>query len=147
MARTDAELVARWAARQDAAAFREVALRHAAMVHGVCRRVLKNAADAEDAAQECFIALARRGQEAGAFVGPWLHRVATNCALQRLRAETRRRERETRYAAERTPRAEARWEDIAEHVDEAVAQLPDELRLPLVMHFYDDRSHLSLIHI
>ena len=140
MSGTDYELLMKWVERSDASAFKELADRHAPMVFSVCRRMLGSSTEAEDVAQECFEALLRKGGEPGRYLGAWLHRVAVNLAAKRLRSETRRRERETRYAPE-SDSSEASWDDIFEHIDAAVAELPDKLRLPVVLHFYENRTH------
>ncbi len=83
----DQELLDRWVSQRDAEAFKDLAKRHVDMVFATCRRILGNDADAEDATQDCFIALIRARREPGSYLGPWLHRVATNMSLKRLRAE------------------------------------------------------------
>src|SRR5437763_13025202 len=75
---SDGQLLERFAAARDDAAFEALLWRHGPMVLGVCRRVLRHAQDAEDAFQAAFLVLARR---AGAIakreaVGSWLYKVA-----------------------------------------------------------------------
>ena len=79
----DAELLERFIARHDEAAFKALVLRHGPMVWGVCRRVLRNPHDAEDAFQVTFLVLA---QKAGSVrprerVGNWLYGVDYRAAL------------------------------------------------------------------
>ena len=133
----DRLLLARWARDRDARAFREIVGRHIDMVYGVCLRILGNGADAEDAAQACFETLARSGMKPAGYLGAWLHRVATNQALQHLRAEKRRREREGRYARLSQSRCEPAWEDLYELVDEEIARLPEKVRGVIVGHFLE----------
>lgn len=86
----DAALLHRFVATKDAAAFEVLVWRHGAMVHRVCRGVLRQDADSDDAFQATFLALARDASSIrkGQSVGAWLHRVAFRLA-NRLR--TRRR--------------------------------------------------------
>src|SRR4051794_12396858 len=81
---TDAQLLARFAAGKDEAAFELLVWRHAGMVLGLCRRLLRHQQDAEDACQAAFLALARQAGSLGRreSVGGWLHCVATRAALK-----------------------------------------------------------------
>ena len=97
---TDAELLARWSAGADPHALERVVRRHGAMVLGVCRRVLGNTADADDAFQATFLVLVRKGftlrnPEA---LGPWLHGVARRTSLKARSLTARRATREAPLA-------------------------------------------------
>src|SRR5947207_2009193 len=78
----DADLLARFAAARDEAAFELLVWRHAGMVLRVCRGVLRDHHAAEDAAQAAFLALARRAAAVGrrGTVAGWLYRVARRVA-------------------------------------------------------------------
>src|SRR6516162_8182049 len=75
---TDNDLVQRFAAQRDEAAFAGLLQRHGPMVLGVCRRVLHNAADADDAFQATFLILANKAKARSwqDSISPWLYRVA-----------------------------------------------------------------------
>jgi RNA polymerase sigma-70 factor (ECF subfamily) len=87
MAGDDAALLERWAQDGDAEAFKEIISRYAGMVYGTCWRVLGSASEAEDVAQECFEALVQARTKPAGYLGPWLHRVATNQSLKHVRSE------------------------------------------------------------
>jgi len=141
---TDGRLLQRWFDRRDAEAFREIAARYAAMVYATCKRILGNATEAEDVTQECFEILAQGDKRPKKHVGAWLHAVATNRSLNRVRAEKRRRDRETRFAAERGSVSEIQWDDMYAYVDDAIEQLPEEFRIPVVGHFLENKSHAAI---
>ena len=92
-------LLERWATRRDAEAFAEIVSRYAGMVYGTCRRILGDTAIAEDVTQECFMKLSQADPAAGQSLGGWLHKVATNRSLNRIKADQRRHEREKEYSA------------------------------------------------
>src|SRR5262245_26267035 len=93
-AESDGALLQRFVDRRDEAAFTALVQRHGPLVLGVCRRLLGQAQDAEDAFQATFLVLARRAasirkREA---VGSWLYGVAHRVALHARRLRTRQRE-------------------------------------------------------
>lgn len=140
---TDAALLDRWRARNDADAFAELLSRHATMVYGACLRVLKNPSVAEEVAQECFVEL-MKGPRNVRCVGGWLHTVATRRALDRAKAEGRRVEREAKYAATLDTGEAPAWDDTRAFVDRAVAELPEDFRAPIVLRFLEGRSHQDI---
>lgn len=87
----DRALFRRWLECRDAEAFATIVTRHSAMVYATCKRILHNAADAEDAAQECFLRLAQAHTPVRASLTGWLHTLATHCSLDRIKADARRR--------------------------------------------------------
>jgi len=141
---SDVALLQRWTDRRDAQAFKEIVSRYAPMVYGTCRRILGNATEAEDVTQECFEVLARTKKGPTDHLGAWLHRVATNRALDNARSELRRKAREERFVADHGSRGEIEWNDIYESIDAAIAELPDELRIPVVAYFLQDQSHAQI---
>jgi RNA polymerase sigma factor (sigma-70 family) len=143
MASVDEQLLEQWLRRADAEAFRTLAMQYAGMIYGVCRRILRNATEAEDAAQECLAKLATLGRT-DVPLGPWLHRVAVTTCMMRLRSERRRVQREQAYAAQNVPARDESREEAMGRLDEAVAALPDKLRVPVVRHYYLGESHETI---
>src|SRR4051794_13605952 len=86
---TDRSLLDSFAQRGDTEAFAALTQRTAGMVYATCRRIVGDAALAQDAAQETFLQLLRNPQSVTGSVGAWLHRVATNKALDLVRGEGR----------------------------------------------------------
>ncbi len=94
---TDAELIGRFVRHRDEAAFAAVVRRHGRSVHGVCRRILGNATDADDAFQAAFLVLAKKAHRVAfhSDVSAWLFAVAVRASRELLRRRTRRANRES----------------------------------------------------
>jgi RNA polymerase sigma factor (sigma-70 family) len=139
---TDLTLLRRYHEHTDAFAFRAVVEAHAGMVFATARRVTRDAALAEDVAQETFLELARNASAITDSVGAWLHRVARRRACNAVRdAGTRRRyEEEATVVALESDRPEPTWAELEPLIDEVMDGLPDRVREPLVEHFLEGRT-------
>ncbi len=137
--------------RDDAsAAFSVLVERHGPMVLRLCRRVLDDPHDAEDAAQAVFLVLARKARRVRRrdSVGSWLFGVAVRVARQARHRADRRRHHE-RVGGEMVARARAGNTDTpasddgppwAELYDE-LNRLPESLRAPLVLCYLEGLTH------
>src|SRR5579871_3259385 len=128
---TDGQLLACFIDQKDEAAFEALVRRHGPMVLGVCRRVLGNHHDAEDAFQATFLVLLSKaaGIRRREAVGSWLYGVAYHTARKARAMSARRHARETRAAARPRP---APTEPDAD-LDEALHALPEKYRVPVVL--------------
>jgi RNA polymerase sigma factor (sigma-70 family) len=149
-ARTDAELLARFLARRDAAgehAFAALVGRHGRMVRGVCLGILRDPHDADDAFQAAFLVLARRAGSlrVGETLGPWLHAVALRVALAARSEQARRGRREAARLESDPPRTAAEPPDdpreLAALVHEELGRLPSRYRDPLVLCDLEGRTY------
>src|SRR5436309_14512758 len=132
---TDGELLARFLSSRDDNALAALVRRHAPMVWGVCRRLLRNHHDAEDAFQATFLVLVRKAAEVPRLgVANWLYGVARQTAV-RLRATTAKRgRRETQVVNMPEPTvAEVRGADLQPVLDEELSRLPDHYRGVIVL--------------
>src|SRR5262249_41380183 len=96
----DGQLLEDFISRHDEAALAALVRRHGPMVWGVCRRILRNHHDAEDAFQATFLVLVRKAASVlpTAMVANWLYGVARQTALK-ARATVATRERRERQVA------------------------------------------------
>jgi RNA polymerase sigma factor (sigma-70 family) len=123
--------------RRDEAAFAMIVRRHGAMVLGVCRRVLGNVHDADDAFQATFLVLAFRAAAIGQreLLGNWLYGVAHRTALAARAKVGRRRAKEKQVMDMPDPAVapESDGREVEILLDQELSRLPDKYRVPVVL--------------
>jgi RNA polymerase sigma factor (sigma-70 family) len=141
---SDAHLLGSFLQYRDETAFEALLRRHGPMVLGVCRRVLGNRDDAEDAFQATFLVLVRKAAvvHPRELVGNWLHGVAYRTALKARAMNARRRTRETRATAMARSDDREGWvsEELLGRLDRELGRLPEKYRAPVVLCELEGRS-------
>ena len=142
---SDRQLLEFFIERRDEAAFEALVRRHGPMVMGVCRRILRNRQDAEDAFQAAFLVLVRKAAVIASreLLAGWLYGVAYNTALKSKAAAARRRQKERQATAmleadAETSQPERDWLPI---LDRELNGLPDKYRLPIVLCELQGKPH------
>lgn len=141
----DDELVARIAAR-DHAAMRLATDRHAQLVWRVAYRMLGDATEAEDVAQESLLKLwnhADRWQAGGAGIAPWLKKVTVNQCLDRLRRKRFASDEDVPERADDTPLADRQMEAVetGQAVKDCIESLPDRQRAAVILTYYEEQPN------
>ena len=135
--RTDGQLLASFIDQKDEAAFEALVRRHGPMVFGVCRRVVRNHHDAEDAFQATFLVLARKASSVRPRerVANWLHGVALRTAMKAKAMTAKRRGREKQVTEMPEPEAaqQDQWRDLQPLLDQELNGLPENYRLPILL--------------
>jgi RNA polymerase sigma factor (sigma-70 family) len=132
---TDGQLLGRFLATRDETSFAALVRRHGPMVLGVCRRVLHDFHDAEDAFQATFLVLARRAAAVRKHesVGSWLYGTAYRTALEARTMSARRRAREQPMSDAPHPAVEpAEAQDWRALLDRELNLLPEKYRAAIV---------------
>ena len=135
---SDAQLLERFVSARDAWAFEALVARHGPMVLSVCRGILRDPNDAEDAFQATFLILVR---QSGTFrghvaLGPWLYRVAHRVANRANAAAARRRACERRagqMAAAPSASGPATPDEPLQALHEEIARLPETFRQAIIL--------------
>src|SRR5262245_30624963 len=130
--RSDGELLGAFISHRAEDAFTELILRHGPLVWNACRRLLPEAADAEDAFQAAFLVLVRRARRMtdSVALGPWLHRVAVWTARNVRRKNARRLARQTTLTDFPHTAPDV---DLQADLDAALLELPTHYRDSIVL--------------
>jgi RNA polymerase sigma factor (sigma-70 family) len=143
---SDRQILDRFVDRRDEAAFEVLVARHGPMVFNVCRQLMRDQHDVEDAFQAVFLVLVRKAASVRVegSLGPWLYTVANRVAA---RARANRRRMATRRVSEAVEIAaiEAEYtldrDETAVVIQEELARLPERLRAPLVLCYLQGMTH------
>jgi RNA polymerase sigma factor (sigma-70 family) len=141
---SDRELLERFLAAEDEAAFTALVERHGPMIHGVCRRLLRDRHEADDACQATFLVLARKARSVRkqASLASWLHGVAyrISLSLRRQRARRLSRERAICKSAVHETDNGLTWQEFRAALDEELQRLPERYRAPLILCYLEGKT-------
>jgi RNA polymerase sigma factor (sigma-70 family) len=142
---SDGQLLGRFVEGQEGAVFEAIVFRHGPMVWAVCRRVLRDCHDAEDAFQAAFLVLARRASEVipPEKLGNWLYGVAYQTArkARAMRAKRRMREGQVSVVSEPVVMHDDLRGAVAESIDRELSLLPEKYRIPVVLRDLEGLAH------
>ncbi|MDR3638899.1 MAG: RNA polymerase sigma factor [Isosphaeraceae bacterium] len=145
---TDGQLLERFAGRSGEAAelaFSALVERHGPMVLRVCRRILSDAHDAEDAFQAVFLVLVRRADSVRSreSVASWLHGVALRVAGAARLAESRRQVLERKAAERMTVAVEGQRgsDELGSVLHDEIGRMPDRYRAAFVLCYLEGRTY------
>src|SRR5229473_206817 len=140
---TDAQLLERFVREREGAAFEALLRSHGPMVFGVCRRLLNNAQDVEDAFQATFLVLVRKARSISKreSVGSWLYGVAYRIASrERIRQTNRNKHERALVQAMRDKGSPSDVKQTWSVVSEELNHLPEKYRAPLVLHYLEGKT-------
>ncbi|HEV3384824.1 MAG TPA: sigma-70 family RNA polymerase sigma factor [Gemmata sp.] len=141
---TDAELLNRFAADRDSGAFELLVWRHASLVLRVCRSILRDRHEAEDAAQAAFLALARQASSIrGANIAGWLFRVARRISMRSAR-RFRKQPVTIDIDLDQLPASTAIDEpqtQLQRILHEELALLPERYHLPVILCLFEGHTY------
>ena len=139
----DGSMLERFAVQGEEAAFQTLVERHGPLVLGVCRRILGDEHDAEDAFQATFLVLARR---AGSIrkqssVASWLYGVALRVASKaRVSAARRRTGQLPTEDVPAAPNMDLAVRELRAVLDEELNRLAEKYRAPLVLCYLEGKT-------
>jgi RNA polymerase sigma factor (sigma-70 family) len=130
-------------------AFRSLMARHGPMIMGVCRHVLHQDQDAEDAFQAAFLTLARKADTIRnrKVLAGWLYEVAYRIAVRARANAARRRDQERQGAAmsatvtNSEQENDAAWNELRPVLHDEVNRLPEKYRLPVILSYLEGKSN------
>ena len=131
-------------------AFQALVVRHGPMVLGICRHVLNEEHDAEDAFQATFLVLAQKGSSIRnrKVLAGWLHEVAHRIAIKARVSVVRRRTLERQAMAMSPPAIEpdnqdeaAAWNELRPVLHAEVDRLPEKYRLPVILCYLEGKTN------
>lgn len=141
----DHDLIREFAGSRSELAFRRLVDRHCALVYSVATRVTRNPDLARDVSQQVFGKLAAKPGSIPASLplAAWLHRTTRSLAIDLVRSEQSRKQREIAHSTSPEMNSEPApdWSRLEPVIDTLIDELPEIDRRAVVMRFYEKRSH------
>ena len=154
LSRLSDDRLMRLVADLDAAAFEVLYDRHAGAVYGLCHRIVRSAALADDVCQEAFLSVWRSGGRYDRRIGSvrsWILSITHNRAIDQLRRTRRHDDRQVQddVLAERMPGGDSTDGEVLRRIEadaagRALGCLPDEQRAVIELSFYSGYSHTEI---
>ena len=142
---SDRQILERFVECQDELAFEAILVRHGPMVRNVCRQILLDPHDVDDAVQAVFLVLVRKARfiRVDGSLGPWLYAVAGRVAARARAGRRRRRDRERSAWPLFEPSYSAPGDsfEIPHMIHDELRRLPERLRAPLVLCYLEGLTH------
>jgi RNA polymerase sigma factor (sigma-70 family) len=142
---SDAQLLDRFVSQREEVIFEAIIQRHGPMVWGVCRRVLRDHHDAEDAFQATFLVLARKASSVmpREKLGNWLYGVAFQTAMKARAMTSRQRAREKQVPDMPEPEGdrEDQRDDLLPLLDQELSRLPEKYHIPIILCDLGGKTH------
>ncbi len=142
---SDRQILERFVENHDEMAFEAILTRHGPMVRRVCRQMLNNSHDVDDAVQAVFLVLVRKARwiRIEGSLGPWLYTVAGRVAA-RARADRRKRWHREGANSQQPEPSECTPNDrfeIPQIIHDELGRLPERLRAPVVLCYLEGLTH------
>jgi RNA polymerase sigma factor (sigma-70 family) len=147
---SDGQLLERFVTQREEAAFEAIVERHGPMVLGVCRRVLRNDHDAEDAFQTTFLVFSRKAGSVTPrdMVANWLYGVAYKTAMKAraLTAKRHARERQVTVMPEPEAVSQTHGSELRLVLDQELSRLPGKYRVPIILCHLEGKTYREVAH-
>ncbi len=148
MSQTDRQLLAKFVADGSESAFRQLVERNLDHSHSVAFRIARNAETARDVAQQVFTKLATNPSSLPKHIPfqSWLHTKTRSLAIDMVRSEQARSNREVEYADSTTMNTSEshHWKQLEPVLDEVIEQLKPADQQIIVLRFYRELSHAEI---
>ncbi len=149
---SDQELLREYVSKGSEPAFAELVQRHVNFVYSVALRMVDDSHEAEDIAQNVFIALNKQARELidHPVLSGWLHRTARNLSINSVRSATRRRTREQNAVAMNelhSSESDAQWIDVAPVLDVALGELNDTERDAVLLRYFERKPASEIANV
>ncbi len=140
---TDKQLIESFLTRRDEASFESLVLRHGPMVLGLCRQVLRDSHEAEDAFQATFLLLARNAATIKNLdsLASWLYGVAYRVSLKAKAGARRRAHEGPGVEMAVSEPLDLDRHDLQPLLHDEVNRLPEKYRAPILLCFFEGQTH------